>query len=62
MLCDDIECSKRDSEGGCTVYPPGGMAMRDRLNYCPVVDMPRKQVGLQAKQRQGQQKQKTKKK
>jgi hypothetical protein len=38
------------------------MAMRDRLHYCPVVDMPRKQVELQAKQRQGQQKQKTKKK
>ena len=60
MLCENISCNKRDNKGGCSIYSPAGMMLRDRLGYCPIVDMPRKEATTHHI-RTGQQKSKVKK-
>ena len=62
MLCEDVKCGKLVA-GSCVVYGGAGMRMRDRLGYCPVVNLgPTRVVGVAGgKGRVGQQKQKKKK-
>jgi hypothetical protein len=59
MLCFDHNCPKLSNDL-CSIYPESGMVLRDKQGYCPMSDLPKKEV-KKVIARTGQQKQKKKK-
>jgi hypothetical protein len=64
VICEDYKCRKFIDQA-CDAYPTMGIALRDRLGYCPVLnDGPNAPKPRQRSEkiRQGQQKSKAHKK
>jgi hypothetical protein len=58
-LCDKVNCPKRIEAGMsvCPCYSPEGVIFRNRMDYCPIIDEPKKNTTtIQGKRRVGQQK------
>jgi hypothetical protein len=58
MLCSlaIVHGCNKTREGQCLVYPDTGVVLRNKFIYCPVADVPKREV-LKGKVRTGQQKQ-----